>query len=159
MKLSDLSRCFHGVIPSMIATSDANGVPNVTYVSQVYYVDDRHVALSQQFFNKTRRNLDANPRACTELYDPVTLQAWRLHLRFLRSEKSGPLFDTMAVRIQAIAAATGMSGIFRLIAADVFEVERVEHVDGFLSDVTHEIVEPVSLDGLRSEIRGLQYVS
>src|SRR5947209_20030808 len=102
MKLDDLSRCFLGVIPSIIATSDANGIPNVTYVSQVFHVDDTHVALSCQFFNKTRRNLDENPRACVEVNDPLTLQAYRLRLRFLRSEKSGPLFDTMSVRIDAI---------------------------------------------------------
>jgi len=44
-------------VPSIIATADSRGMPNVTYVSQVYFVDDRHVALSCQFFNKTRRNL------------------------------------------------------------------------------------------------------
>ena len=64
-------------MPSIIATADGRGVPNVTYVSQVYFVDDRHVALSCQFFNKTRRNLDENPRACVEVIDPLTLQAYR----------------------------------------------------------------------------------
>jgi GAF domain-containing protein/pyridoxamine 5'-phosphate oxidase-like protein len=159
MKLSSISRCFQGVVPSMVATSDLSGMPNVTYASQVYLIDDRHVALSCQFFNKTRRNLDQNPNACAELYDPVTFQAYRLRLRFLRSEKSGPLFDTMAMRIQAIASHTGMEGVFRLVAADVFEVTRVEKVDGYLTDACAHIEEEVSPTGYRTELRGLQLVS
>ena len=158
MKLSAISRCFQGVIPSLLASADATGMPNVAYVSQIYLVDDRHVALSQQFFNKTRRNLAENPHATAEIYDPVTMQAYRLRLKFLRSEKSGPLFDTMKLRIQAIASHTGMEGVFRLIASDVFEVLRAEKVEGFLTetDVPNETVSP---SGLRTEIRGLQLVS
>lgn len=160
MRLTDLFRCFQGVVPSMVATSDARGVPNITYVSQIHLIDDKHVALSCQFFNKTRRNLDENPRATAELYDPVTMQPFRLRLRFLRSEKSGPLFDTMAMRIDAIASHTGMSGIFRLIAADVFEVLKIDKVDGFLSEAQAEDpADSVSLSGLRTELRGLQWVS
>lgn len=158
IKLSSFARCFQGVIPSLIASADATGLPNVAYVSQVYLVDDRHVALSQQFFNKTRRNLAENPHATAEVYDPITMQAYRLRLKFLRSEKSGPLFDTMKLRIQAIASHTGMDGVFRLIAADIFEVLRAEKVDGFLTetDVPNEAVSP---SGMRTEIRGLQLVS
>jgi hypothetical protein len=158
IRLSSISRCFQGVIPSIVATADAHGLPNVTYVSQVHYVDDHHVALSQQFFNKTRRNLAENPHACTEIYDPVTFQPYRLRLRFLRSEKEGPLFDSMKMRIQAIASHTGMEGVFRLIAADVFEVLRIEKVEGFLTDAggAHD---EVAATGMRTELRGLQLVS
>lgn len=160
MKLSEISRCFAGVIPSIVASADATGMPNVTYVSQVYLIDDTHVALSCQFFNKTRRNLDSNPNATVEIYDPVTYQAYRLRLRFLRSEKSGPLFETMAMRIQAIASHTGMQGVFRLIAADVFEVVRAEKVEGFITSSTPaDLVEDLSITGLRTELRGLQLVS
>lgn len=160
MNLRDIPHCFAGVIPSTLASSDAQGMPNITYVSQIHIVDDHHVALSCQFFNKTRRNLDQNPNVAAEVYDPVTMQAYRLRLRFLRSEKSGPLFDSMAVRIQAIASHTGMEGVFRLIAADVFEVLRVEKVESFLTGAPaeHESKE-VSLSGLRTELRGLQLVS
>ena len=158
--LSDLSRCFQGVTPSLVATVDGRGVPNITYVSQVYYVDEHHVALSCQFFNKTRRNLDENPRACVEMYDPLTLQAYRLRLTFLRSEKEGPLFNTMSARIEAIASATGMKGVFRLIAADVFKVQSIEKVEGYLAGDRPDIeAEAPTLAGHRSEVRGLQWVS
>ena len=158
--LSDLTHCFQGVTPSLIATVDGRGVPNITYVSQVYYLDDHHVALSCQFFNKTRRNLDDNPRACVEMIDPLTLQAYRMRVKFLRSEKEGPLFDTMSARIEAIASATGMKGIFRLIAADVFRVESLEKVEGFLVEGRPYVeAEAASLAGHRSEVRGLQWVS
>lgn len=160
MRLSDLFRCFQGVVPSLIATSDRNGIPNITYVSQVYYVDEQHVALSRQFFSKTSRNLEQNPRALVEIYDPVNLQPYRLRLRFLRSETSGALFDTMAMRIQAIASHTGMEGVFRLIASDVFAVEGVERVEDALTDQPASEGEAVSpIDGLRSEMRGLQWIS
>src|SRR5689334_12120136 len=159
MKLTAIARCFQGVIPSIVASSDAQGMPNVTYVSQVYLIDDEHVALSCQFFNKTRRNVDQNPLAFVEVHEPLTLQSYRLQVRFLRSETSGALFDKMALRIEAIASHTGMDGIFRLIAADVFRVEAVEKVDGALTQEPVASDEPVSLDGYRSELRGLQYIS
>jgi hypothetical protein len=159
VRLSDIRRAFQGILPSIIATADSRGMPNVTYLSQVYLVDDSHVALSCQFFNKTRRNLDENPLASVEVMDPVTLQAYRLRLKFLRSEKSGPLFDTMSLRIEAIASHTGMSGVFRLLAADVFEVVSATIVEGFLTGPADAPVEALSLEGARTEMRGLQLVS
>jgi GAF domain/Pyridoxamine 5'-phosphate oxidase len=159
VRLSDLTRCFQGIAPSLIATADSQGVPNVTYLSQVYFVDDQHVALSCQFFNKTRRNLDENPAACVEVYDPLTFEAYRLQLRFVRSEKSGPLFDAMKLRIDAIASHTGMAGVFRLIAADVFDVLAVDRVEGFLVDGADAPQAGPSLEGARTEMRGLQWVS
>ena len=159
-RLADLSRCFLGVIPAIVATSDADRMPNVTYVSQVFYVDERHVALSCQFFNKTRRNLDANPLACAQVVDPLTFQAYRLRLRFLRSEASGPLFDSMAIRIEAIASQTGMAGVFRLLSADVFEVISADRVEGFLAEPPQDDPSETALAaGRRTELRGLRGVS
>lgn len=161
--LTRLHRCFHGVVPTQITTCDKNGVPNTTYLSQVHHVDDKHVALSCQFFNKTRRNVEENPYACVTLHDPLTHDCYQLDLRYLRSETSGPLFDTMSARIEAIASHTGMKGVFRLISADVYEVLEVRDLAEVLPEPTRDEEPPASvLDPVarpRNELRGISVLS
>jgi hypothetical protein len=53
-------------IPAIMVTCSADGVPNTTVISQVYYVDDAHVALSFQFFSKTIRNVRSAERIVPE---------------------------------------------------------------------------------------------
>jgi hypothetical protein len=160
--LSDLQRCFQGIIPTMVATCSRDGTPNVTYLSQVYYVDERHVALSRQFFNKTSRNVEENPYACVELIDPLTFDIYQLDLRYDRSEKSGKTFETMALRIEAIASHTGMAGVFKLIAADVFEVVGLRHLTEAVVPAQPQVALCVEDSGpvsFRTELGALQAVS
>ncbi|MDP1570025.1 MAG: GAF domain-containing protein [Vicinamibacterales bacterium] len=124
--LESLATCFQGLLPAQFFTCSADGVPNAAYLSHVDYVDASHVALSFQFFNKSRRNIAENPRAMVMVPDPDTGQGWCLRLRYVRSETSGPLFDRMALRIEAIASYCGLKGIFKLRAADVYEVLGIE---------------------------------
>jgi adenylate cyclase len=126
--LDTLASCFQGLIPATLYTCAADGTPNAAYLSHVEYVDPRHVALSFQFFNKSRRNVAENPQALVRVVDPDTQQGWELRLRLERSETDGPLFDRMALRIEAIASYCGMKGTFRLLAADVYEVLDVRKV-------------------------------
>jgi hypothetical protein len=111
-----------GVIPSHVVTCAADGTPNATAISQVYYVDDDHVALSHQFFSKTKRNIEENPQAAVWLVHPETFDTWDLELVFDHSETSGPIFEAMSMQIEAIASLVGMKGIFKLRAADIFRV-------------------------------------
>ncbi len=159
-KLPGLARCFQGILPGSLATCALDGTPNVTYLSQIRQVDERHVAISRQFFNKTSRNLEENPRATATVFDPLTFEQWKLGLRYVRSETEGPLFAEMALRIEAIASHTGMKGIFRLLSADVCEVEWIRPVSGFLEPApAEERCEKTVTDGPMTEIRALSLVS
>ena len=113
-------------VPPVMVTCSADGTPNTTVISQVYYVDETHAALSFQFFSKTIRNVRENPRAYVCVSDIEGQAEWILQLTFERSETEGPVFDAMDMQIEAIASTTGMSGIFKLRAADIYRVHSVE---------------------------------
>lgn len=129
LSLGALRPCFEGAVPASIATCAVDGTPNVTKLSHVQFVDDRHVALSYQFFNKTRRNVLETGRATVEVIDPVSAAHYHLHLEYLRTETEGPLFETMRARLAAIASHTGMSRVFRLLGSDLYRVLSIETVD------------------------------
>ncbi|RPH64537.1 MAG: pyridoxamine 5'-phosphate oxidase family protein, partial [Burkholderiales bacterium] len=117
--LDAIRDCLEGATPGVIATCAADGTPNVSYLSQVQYVDRQHVALSFQFFNKTRANVLANPRARLMVIQPVTGVMYRLNVEYLRTETEGSLFESMRAKVASIASHTGMTDVFRLLGADV----------------------------------------
>ena len=126
--LEQMASCFQGLVPAMLFTCAKDGTPNAAFLSHVDYVDPTHVALSFQFFNKSRRNIAENPHALIRVIDPDTNQGYAMRLTFERSETSGVIFDRMHLRIEAIASYTGLKGIFKLKAADIYLVESVELV-------------------------------
>ncbi len=128
--LSEVRPCLEGAIPAIMATCASDGTPNVAYLSQVFYVDEQHVALSFQFFNTTRRNLLGNTRSTVLVLHPMTGRFYRLHLRYLRTEESGAVFESMKAQLASIASHSGMGDVFRLRGSDIHEVLEVERVDG-----------------------------
>jgi len=128
LRLSDIAACFEGIIPAEIATASADGVPNVTHLSRVHLLDDERVVLSNQFFSKTVRNLAENPYGCVVVIDPLTYDSYRLLVQYERTERRGPLFDRMRRDVDAIAALTGMEGVFKLRSADIYRVLDLERV-------------------------------
>jgi adenylate cyclase len=127
--LDTIRECFEGVIPAVLGTADLDGMPNVSYLSQVQYLDREHVALSYQFFNKTRANILANPNARLTVVHPLTGAQYALALRYLRTETSGQLFESMKAKLAGLASHTGMAGVFRLLGSDVFRVTDIVCVD------------------------------
>ena len=127
-KLEDLMLALQGVIPTIVATSSLEHVPNVTYISQVYYVDEHHVALSYQFFNKTIRNVRDNPVLVAIVTCPVHYILYKLTLRYKESQTSGEVFENMEIQLEALSHVQNKQGIFKLKAADIYEVLSIEEL-------------------------------
>ncbi len=130
LTLHAIRPCFEGAVPAVIATCALDGTPNVSYISEVHYVDSRHVALSFQFFSKTRQNVLENSRATVVVIHPDTGAQYKLAVHYLRTEDSGPLFECMKAKLAGIASHAGMTGVFRLRGADVYRVESITEVYG-----------------------------
>lgn len=130
LPLDAIREAFDSAIPAIMATADLEGMPNIAYLSQVQYVDSAHIALSYQFFNKTRQNILANPLARLLVIHPKTGARYCLTLRYLRTETSGALFESMKAKLAGIASHTGMGGVFRLLGADVFSVIQIRRDAG-----------------------------
>jgi adenylate cyclase len=120
LTLARLRHFLQGVWPAVIASADARGEPNVTYLSKVFYVDEHHVALSNQFFSKTVANLRVNPRAEVTLMEPSTLRHVRLDVEYERSIDAGELFERASAEIDAVASLMHAENVFKLRGLDVY---------------------------------------
>lgn len=130
IRLETIRECFEGIIPGHIATSDTEGTPNLAYLSQVQFVDNTHVALSYQFFNRTRQNILADSPVRLLLTSHLTAAQYRLTLKYLRTETAGPLFEQMRAKLAGIASHTGMTGVFQLLGSDIYRILAIEQVAG-----------------------------
>ena len=128
VSLASIRPAFQGVIPSLIATASADGVPNSAYLSIVWYVDDERVALSNQFFRKTAANLGDNRHAAIRIVDPTTMTEYELEALWLRSETSGELFEKVRTQLEAVSAESGSQDIFRLRGIELLRVDRCRAV-------------------------------
>lgn len=126
--LQEMMPAFEGVLPAVVATASADGIPNVTYISQLHYVNDQHVALSRQFFNKTARNVTENPFLQIIIICPVSYNVYKILLRFIESQASGELFEKMKLQLEIIAGVQGMTEVFNLLSADVYEIIEIERI-------------------------------
>ena len=152
IRLADLHACFEGVIPSILATAAADGTPNVSYLSHVVMVDDRHVGLSNQFFSKTAENIRANPQATLLLVDARTGEQYRLALTFIEALTDGPVFERVRSQLQATSAQVGMAGVFRLRAVDVYRVGEVLSTPSPIATTLSAGVAPAATLKLAAEI-------
>ena len=123
---SEIQNALQGIVPSVMATSSLDGVPNLTYISQAHFVDDNHLAISWQFFNKTWRNIQENPNFSVVVTAPQNWAMWKINLRFEELLKEGELFDEMEIALEAIATMQGAADVFNLAAVLMCEIVSIE---------------------------------
>jgi adenylate cyclase len=124
--LAEHWECFEGIVPTVVVTAARDGTPNVSYISHVFLLDEDHVALSNQFMSKMVRNVAENPRLQVVVVNARSGVQLVLDLLYERAETSGPLFDTLATLVTAVASHHGMDHVMRLRSADVYRVLDVE---------------------------------
>jgi len=150
VSLAEIRRMFEGVIPAVLCTASSEGVPHLCYLSQAEYVDAQHVALSFQFFNRSRQNILANKRAALTVDDPYTAGGVHLRLEYLRTEYEGPLFERMKAKLAGIASHSGMDKVYHLRGSDVYRVLEVRRLQG-----RRELAAPKARCDLPAATRGL----
>ncbi|MBS2018503.1 MAG: GAF domain-containing protein [Deltaproteobacteria bacterium] len=154
LTLEALRPCLDGFTPSVLSTCAPDGAPNVTFLSQATFVDAHHVALSFQFFSKTRQNVLANPRAQLLVWHPVTAEMFRVDITYVRTETEGPIFERMRAMLSGIASHTGMADVFRLLGADIYRVHRIRAVPA--RALAPGRTPPSRLGGLRAAVEALR---
>ena len=122
LTLREVRRILDGVIPPSICSVSADGVPHVNLLSHAEYVDDEHIALSFQFFNRSRENILSTGRVALMAEDPFSGAGVEFQLRYERTDTEGPVFERLRAKLAGIAAHSGMEQVFRLRGADVYRV-------------------------------------
>ncbi|KCZ73449.1 pyridoxamine 5'-phosphate oxidase-related, FMN binding [Candidatus Methanoperedens nitroreducens] len=79
--------------PLPIATADKGGVPNVVFVTMWKILDDENIMFVDNFFNKTRKNIEANPNMAIVAYDGDAKKSYQIK-GTVDIEEKGDLFST-----------------------------------------------------------------
>ena len=126
--LSEIAACFEGLIPAEIATASADGVPTSPTCRACTWST---TSGSRSPTSSSRRRRATWPRTRTRAWwssIPLTYDSYRMMLVYERTERRGPIFERLRRDVDAIAALTGMAGIFKLRSADIYRVVEVEQV-------------------------------
>jgi hypothetical protein len=130
LTLFGVRRMMEGVIPPTLCTASPDRMPNVSYLSLAEYVDPLHIALSYQFFNRSRENVLATRRAALTLDDGYSGAGVVLQLEYLRTETEGPVFERLRAKLMGVASHSGMDAVFHLRGADIYRVLEMRRVPG-----------------------------
>lgn len=123
---SEIQEALQGIFPSVITTASNDYVPNLSYISQAHYVDNRHLAVSWQFFNKTYKNIRQNGKFSVVVCSPTTFSMWKIDMLFKEVKSDGDLFEELATALEAIAVMQGATDIFKLKAIIIGEIVSIE---------------------------------
>jgi len=129
---TELQGAFQGILPGVITTVSKENIPNLSYISQVHYIDNEHLAISWQFFNKTYKNIKDNPYFSVVVTSPTTFSQWKIDMNFIEALTEGDLFDEVELALEAIASMYKAEDIFKLQAIMIGKIVAIEQqFDGF----------------------------
>ncbi|MCS7140317.1 MAG: pyridoxamine 5'-phosphate oxidase family protein [Candidatus Nezhaarchaeota archaeon] len=85
----------------VLATASKDGKPNAVPIIFAWPLGDDKILVADNFFNKTRINMEENPRASLTFWDPETREGYQVK-GIIEIHTSGPIFEEAALRVRAI---------------------------------------------------------
>lgn len=83
----------------VVATSDKNGMPNVSAKGSIRVLDDEHLIFADIFSEKTRKNLQENNKVCILVVDHKKMAGFQFKGE-AQLLNSGELYDQMCAGIE-----------------------------------------------------------
>ena len=102
----------------VLATADANGVPNAAAIWSLKQVGEDQIAFAEIFMKKTKENLVKTKKAAV-LVIKAPDKSYQLKGDFLGFQTSGPLFDGVAKGMAAMKISPKGVGIIRI--SEIYE--------------------------------------
>ncbi len=100
------------------------GIPHISSVAQVEYLDRERVGTPRQAFHRTVEHLQASPYSQALITRPETGEQFRLDLQYLHTATDGEEFEGMRANLDAIVASAEQDSALRLRGLDVHRVLR-----------------------------------
>ncbi len=84
----------------MLATVDADGVPNVVPVWSIIAVDSETIAFAELFIKKTKENLENNKKVAIAVFKGPMV-GYQLKGTFAGFQTSGPVFENFSKKVMS----------------------------------------------------------
>lgn len=112
----------------ILATSTADGVPNVVPIHSTSIIDDENILISDQFMRKTLENLKANPKVAITFWDKIEGYQIKGDCTY---ETSGKLYEETAALVEAYGKSINFplrsKGILLIKITDIYNVSPGPH--------------------------------
>lgn len=111
-----------GVVPSTLITSSKSGIPNITNISRVWYVNSCHVAVANHMLKKSIHNLKENPFAFIRTLDTNTFYTWEIEVEYIGSRTDGDTFEEMVNQYKMLSMMLETEVPITVRSAEMFRV-------------------------------------
>ncbi|MEM0232953.1 MAG: pyridoxamine 5'-phosphate oxidase family protein [Candidatus Nezhaarchaeales archaeon] len=122
---SEVVRLLEKVAPKslcVLATSSRDGKPNAVPIIFVWPWSEEEVVIADNFFLKTRANIEENPVASLTFWDPETREGYQIKGR-VQVHTSGPVFEEVASRVRSIRPTLKTKAAVMIKVEEVYTVK------------------------------------
>ncbi|MGG3467031.1 LuxR C-terminal-related transcriptional regulator [Neobacillus pocheonensis] len=111
-----------GIVPATLITSSKQGIPNITNISRVWFVDQEHVAVANHMLNKSIHNLRENGHAFIRTMDTTTFSTWELELEYIGPSTTEKIFAEMQKQYEVLSMILETEMPITIHNAEIFHV-------------------------------------